>query len=254
MSVSSLMVITSIVTQTPMASVFGGQDACHIFWIANMVYSLKLVTSGTGMAIYRLVCFNNLFKRHLDTKRMARKVIIVEWIVIFGVTLMKAFSMVGGWEKAFIHRYCMNIGQTYAQTLHDFNNSKESNDILNKIIRLFPNVLFLIMILVQFFIYLKILYQLWKHDVMNTRNNVITENVRKERHKKNVITLRGQVVTFAIEFFYAIIMMIYNSKNSFVDPSRIVIDKIIGSTVISLVQLLTSHEMKRFLKDRCRLF
>ena len=96
----------SIATQTSMASIFGGHEACHIFWIANMAYTLKMVTSGTGMAIYRLVCFDNLFKRHLDTKKMAKKIIIVEWLVIFGVTSMKAFSM-GGWENAFIHRYCM---------------------------------------------------------------------------------------------------------------------------------------------------
>ena len=124
MSVSSIMVIMSIVTQTSMASIFGGQDACHIFWIANMAYTLKMVTSSTGMAIYRLVCFNNLFKKHLNTKKMAKKIIIVEWIVILWVTSMKAFSM-GGWENAFIHRYCMNIGKAYAQSLHDYNNSKE---------------------------------------------------------------------------------------------------------------------------------
>ena len=253
MSVSSIMVMISIVTQTPMASIFGGQNACHIFWIANMAYTLKMVTSGTGMAIYRLVCFDNLFKRHLDTKKMAKKIIIVEWLVIFVVTSMKAFS-IGGWENAFTHRYCMNIGKTYAQSLHDYNNSKEYNDILCKIIRFFPNVVFQIMILVQLFIYLKIIYQMWKHDLVHYRNNVITEDTRKERHRKNVVTLRGQVFTFAIEFFYGIIIMIFNTKNSFGDPSRIVISKIIGSTVISLVQLLTSHEMKRFLKNRFRLF
>ena len=252
MSISSMMGIIPIATQTSMTEIFGGQEACHVFWFANMIYTLKMVTSGIGMAIYRLVCFNNLFKKHFNNKQIGKKIMTAEWMFIVGMTLIKMFdhTMIRGWEKALLHKYCMNIGQEYVHTLQEYKNiTKNNTNIFYKILRFAPNLVCQILIFVELFIYLKLIYQLWKQDIINRRDKVITEDARKQRHKKNVITLRGQVITFVIEFVYGINLIIYNSKKSFVDPSTVVINKIIGSTVISLIQLLTSHEMKRFLKD-----
>ena len=247
------MAIIPIATQTSMTEIFGGQEACHIFWVGNLIYSFKMVTSGLGMAIYRLICFNNLFKKHFNNKQIAKKIMIAEWILIIGLTSMKVFYriMIRGWEKAILHQFCMNNGQEFVETLYRYkNNNKNYNTALLKIVGIFlPNGILQILMIVELFIYLKLIYQLWKQDIINRRDKVITEDIRKQRHKKNVVTLRGQVITFAIEFCYGINIMIYNSKKSYLDPSTVVINKIIGSTVISLIQLLTSHEMKRFLKD-----
>ena len=49
--------------------------------MANAVYTWKLLTSGTGMAVYRLLCFKSLFKKHLNKKSMATKILVAEWIV-----------------------------------------------------------------------------------------------------------------------------------------------------------------------------
>ena len=165
---------------------------------------------------------------------------------------MKVFYriMIRGWEKAILHQFCMNNGQKFVETLYRYKNDNNYNTTLLKTVGIFlPNGILQILMIVELFIYLKLIYQLWKQDIINRRDKVITEDTRKQRHKKNVITLRGQVITFVIEFVYGINLIIYNSKKSFVDPSTVVINKIIGSTVISLIQLLTSHEMKRFLKD-----
>ena len=254
MSISSMMAIIPIATQTSMIEIFGGQEACHIFWFANVIYSLKMVTSGLGMAIYRLICFNNLFKRHFDNKQIAKKIMIAEWILIIGLTSMKVFYriMIRGWEKAMLHQFCMNNGQEFVETLYRYRSeNKNYNTTLLKTVGIFlPIGILQILMIVELFIYLKIIYQLWKQDIINRRDKVISEDTRKQRHKKNVVTLRGQVITFAIEFGYGINILIYNSKKSFVEPSTVVIHKIIGSTVILLIQLLTSHEMKRFISTR----
>ena len=177
---------------------------------------------------------------------------IAEWILIICLTSMKVFYriMIRGWEKAILHQFCMNNGQKFVETLYRYKNDNNYNTTLLKTVGIFlPNGILQILMIVELFIYLKLIYQLWKQDIINRRDKVITEDTRKQRHKKNIVTLRGQVIAFAIEFCYGINILIYNSKKSFVDPSTVVIHKIIGSTVISLIQLLTSHEMKRFLKD-----
>ena len=92
MSISSLMAIIPIATQTSMTEIFGGQEACHVFWFANMIYTLKMVTSGIGMAIYRLVCFNNLFKKHFNNKQIGKKIMTAEWMFIRGARYVTDFD------------------------------------------------------------------------------------------------------------------------------------------------------------------
>ena len=120
MSVVSIMTAVPIAIQTPMVKVFG-ENSCYFFWVANNIYQWKLITSGLGMAIYRLICFKFLFKRNLNTKSMARKTMAIEWIVVGGalVTLATLFSMYG-WEKAPNYQFCKDIGHEQVETLRNY--------------------------------------------------------------------------------------------------------------------------------------
>ena len=72
----------------------------YIFWMSNAIYQWKLVTSGLGMAVYRVICFKCLFKKRLNTNSMARKIMAVEWIVTAGAILTFAtLFCINGWEK-----------------------------------------------------------------------------------------------------------------------------------------------------------
>ena len=106
----------------------------------------------------------------------------------------------------------------------------------------------------DFTVYLWIISQLWKHNRENFKEKVITEDMRIERNQKNIITLKGQIVTFMIEFAYGIFSFFLANNLSFADPSVIVITKIVGSTTISVVQLFASHEMKRFIRSHFNMF
>ena len=247
MSVVSIMTTVPIAIQTPMAKVFG-EKACHIFWAANFTYKWKLITSGLGMAIYRLICFKFLFERNLDTKSMARKIMTIECIVVVGAMLSVAtlFSM-HGWEKAPNYQECMDMGHEQVKTLSNYN-IDDYNDIVDSSLRIFLRFVVCSFTLLELLIYLWIIYQLQKHDEKNFEEKIITDQMRRERNQKNIITLRGQVISFLIEIIYSIYVFIHNSQPDFVDASTNSISLIICSTIISLVQILTSHEMMRFVK------
>ena len=247
MSVVSIMTAVPIAIQTPMAKVFG-EKSCYLFWAANVIYQWKLITSGLGMAIYRLICFKFLFKRNLNTKSMARKTMTIEWIIVGGAMLTMAtlFSMYG-WEKAGNYQYCMDMGHEQVETLGNYKNDNY-NIMAYSGMRIFLGFVARSFILLELLIYLWMIYQLWKHDEQNYKEKIITDQMRRERNHKNIITLRGQVISFLIEFIYGIYVFIHNSQLDFSDASVKSISLIICSTIISLVQILTSHEMMRFVK------
>ena len=253
MSVVSIMTAVPIAIQTPMAKVFG-EKSCYFFWVANNIYLWKLITSGLGMAIYRLICFKFLFKRNLNTKSMARKTMAIEWIVVGGalVTSATLFSMYG-WEKAPNYQYCKDIGHEQVETLRNYK-IDQYNTLVFMGTQVFLGLVGRSFILLELLIYLWIVYHLWKHDEENFRDKIITDQMRRARNHKNVITLRGQVITFLIEILYSIYLIFHNAQADFVDASFTSISLIISSTIISLVQILTSHEMMRFVKRHFNLF
>ena len=73
--------------------------------------------------------------------------------------------------------------------------------------------------------------------------------MRKERNHKNVLTLKGQVCTFFIGMSHSFYILLHVSSFSF-DPSTMAISLIVNSTLISVTQLVSSHELQRFLQ-RC---
>ena len=253
MSVTSAMTTVSIAAQTPMSSMFS-QNACYVFWTANQVHRCNLVTSGLGKAIYRFLCFQNVLKRNINTKAMARKILVAE--LIFSASLIST-NAVGyqmfGWEKALDYQFCRDMGVEQVEIITKYNN-EEFNNILYKTLRFAPLMTAQSLILAELLIYVWIIYHLWKQDKKNLEDKIITNHMRKQRNQKNVITLRGQILTFLIELAYSIYIAIHASDFSLVDPSVMVISLIIASSTISVVQLLSSHEMMRFIRSSFNLY
>ena len=255
--ISSLMTSVSIATQTPMKDMttFGrGQRACHFFWLTNLTYTWKLVTSGVGMAVYRLLCFHYLFKRELNTKSMAKNILIIEWTLI-GIMILAnvaCFNMFG-WEKAVYYQFCMDIGDEQVEALHN-HNINEFDNFTYKILRQGPGSIVYALILTELLIYLWLLYHLWKHDNEKLREKIITKDMKNERQQKNVVTLKGQVISFAIEIGTAIYISVHTANFGIADASVMSMIFISSSTVLSVVQLVTSHEMVRFVRSHFNLF
>ena len=99
-------------------------------------------------------------------------------------------------------------------------------------------------------IYSWILYNLWKHDEKNHQEGIITKDMKKERNQKNVITLKGQVMMFTVETVFHIYTIFHISNHAMIESSFMPITEIVASSIISVIQLTTSNEMRRFLKNQ----
>ena len=69
-----------------------GQAGCRVYWGVNILYQWVMVTAGFGMAIYRLICFHYLFKKELNTKKIAKYILLTELVVSLGMTSLSAWS------------------------------------------------------------------------------------------------------------------------------------------------------------------
>ena len=117
MSFLSTMTIVPIATQTPMNKFFG-RIGCHMFWTGHMIYQWGMIMSGVGMAVYRLICFQFLFKRNLDNKSILRYILFIELALSVGLISMSAVSLNKfGWEKAVLFQFCMDIGSDEVEVI-----------------------------------------------------------------------------------------------------------------------------------------
>ena len=251
LSVTSLTTM-SLGTQTPIRDTFG-QYGCHFYWTSSKAYDWGMGTSGSGMAIYRLICFHYLFKRNLNQKAMTKYILIAECTLSFlSISCNAACFNMFGWEKAIFYQFCMNYGAEKVDVIHQYE-SKDFDVSLYWILRFGPNIVAQVMIIVELGIYVWIIWHLKRHDDDNVKMKIITEHMRQERHQKNVITLKGQAAGFIVEMAYVTYVAIHSTNFSLVDPSIMPISQIIAATTISVAQLLASHEMKRFLKNKFNL-
>ena len=97
-------------------------------------------------------------------------------------------------------------------------------------------------------IYMKLCYSLWKHD--QGMKDKISENDFRLRKRKNIITLTGQVISFFTEFLTSLLLILVIHNDLMFNASLVPIVRILSSTVISISQLWTSHELKRYLKNK----
>lgn len=178
MSVVSVMTMVSIFNQTPMVSIFP-QNTCYIFWATTQIYGWNMVTSSIGRAIYRLLCFHNLFKRNINTKKMVRQILLVQLIIAVSMISVKAFGYSKfGWEKATHYQFCSDMGPDQIQTLHEYNNEDFSSVLNYKTFKFTPILIAQTLVLAELFIYFWLIYHLWKHDKESFEDKIITRHTR----------------------------------------------------------------------------
>ena len=101
----------------------------------------------------------------------------------------------------------------------------------------------------EMLIYAKIIYDLWKHNENSHQEGVITLQMRKQRNHKNVITLKGQMVSFSVEIIYSVLLIGSITYSSNDGPSFMPILMTFFHTIVSASQLLSSHELKQCFKE-----
>ena len=115
-------------------------------------------------------------------------------------------------------------------------------------------ILFLFMLIHQsmvfgeIIIYIRLCYVLWNHDE-GMKNKISSDDLR-QRKRKNIISLSGQVISFFVEIFISVLPFATIFNQNLVDASIFPVVFITSTSIISVVQLWTSHELKRYIKSK----
>ena len=87
-------------------------------------------------------------------------------------------------------------------------------------------------------------------SLFNIQHQIFSLQAIKSRTKKNVITLTGQIISFAFEISIPLICELlltkFGSNANIIEPAGIPIIIIFGTTLIAVAQFLTSPELRRF--------
>ena len=119
----------SIITQISLFNIFG-KTGCIIYVLCSWIQGQLLVTGGFGMAIFRMICIENLFKQ-MDRSKLIKIILIGHFVVLIGTTMMSTFAMINtGWEKNKLFRFCMDYGSTKGDIYHSHFN-KENKEFGN---------------------------------------------------------------------------------------------------------------------------
>ena len=102
------------------------------------------------------------------------------------------------------------------------------------------------MVASEMIIYIRLCYVLWNHDE-GMKDKISSDDLR-QRKRKNIISLSGQVITFFVEFLFPLYAMAFGQN--LIDVSIFPILFITSTSIISVVQLWTSHELKRYIKSK----
>ena len=170
-----MLTLFPIVFQIPLFDYIGAYG-CYGFWFIQILDIHVIIISGFGMAVYRLICFENLFMKSLLKKLLVKKILIAE---TFGILFQALTSIVGlelvGWQKSFVIQYCINMSPLQADIISQY--SQGSIFIFGRILRTIKTVIVQAMVIGEFFIYISIIFSLWKHDKNAKKEDIISPQV-----------------------------------------------------------------------------
>ena len=245
------MTLISIATQTPMFE-YIGIEGCYFYTVSQVTSGSFLVIGGFGMAVYRLLCLQRRMMTKEERKSMMKRILVAKILIALALVFTILLGVVHvGWERAIFYRYCMGMDSLQGEVLAAYtgNISGKEYTSLDKILRSTPIILAQGLIIGEVLIYTKIVRDLWKKDQEFVRKKIISFDQKQERSQKNLITLKGQISSFVMEMIMSTTMIVFLMIYPEMSPSLMPILWTIGGSLISVSHLLSSHELKSFLKD-----
>ena len=204
------------------------------------------------MAVFRLFCLQNLWTKVELKRNMAKNILIAEVTLIFCI-LMFGFYLAEskGLESAIFYQYCTNQNPHHANIISTY---REDISVIDPtpmwlFLKILTILIFQACAICEMLIYAKIIYDLWKHNKTFHQEGVITLQMRKQRNHKNVITLKGQMVSFSVEIVYSVLLIGSITYSSNDGPSFMPVLMTFFHTIVSASQLLSSHELKQCFKE-----
>ena len=116
------MITISIITQISMYDIFG-EIGCAVNLLSMRLHATLLIFGGLGMAIFRIVCIENLAKQ-IERKNLAKIIHLIEFVFIMTITITitiveENYSL--GFEKPTTqYQFCKDYGLTKADIFHSY--------------------------------------------------------------------------------------------------------------------------------------
>jgi hypothetical protein len=97
----------------------------------------------------------------------------------------------------------------------------------------------------EFFCYLFIYYDIYKHDHNMVRNSIITVDVFNKRKKRNSFALSGQVICFGLEILFNFHLMVFNAVGADYLSKEISFSlRVLQFAIQTLLQISLSKEIR----------
>ena len=124
------MTIIPIITHISMYDIFG-EIGCAVYALSVRLHARILIVGGFGMAIFRIICIENLAKQ-IERKYLAKLIHLVEFVVIVTVTITitiveKDYTLWLG-KPTIQYPYCKDYGLIKADILYSYNEHDSEND------------------------------------------------------------------------------------------------------------------------------
>ena len=249
------LTILAIGTQTRLEDLLGGNTGCLIHTMTNILLHGWIVVGGTGMAWFRLICLRSITMSDKKKTKIFNRIIVSQLLayLIMSIPVFWRLNAYNTWEVVGSFRFCKDMATAQADILMIFRQDKSIlhstayNVLLEKIAMLIVSQGLAVF---EFAIYAKIIYDLWLHDKEFLKGGIITQDMRRERNRKNGITLMGQIACFFVETT-RILFLVIGPLFNFVDSTSLtVIVPIISNSLVAFTQLWASHEVKSFIKEK----
>ena len=111
----SVLTIWPITTQTSLYENIG-REGCHFYWIVNALLGESIFIGSLGMAIFRIICVNNLMMEVGWRENLVKYILAGE--IGIGIVLGTVATCIGFQFGSFQFNYCMNYGNSMADVLY----------------------------------------------------------------------------------------------------------------------------------------
>ena len=231
-----VMTIGTIAVPTSFHETFGKEE-CIAYNLMFPTSNVWGIICGFTMGVYRWTCTKG--------KRYGINYFIGLAFGLMTLLLMNAPFIIDP-KTSPGYQFCIGIQSPTITTVTNGNDST-----LDKILKARFLLVVQALVLSEFMIYVCILKEQQKHNEKHLQEKIINRITFKVRREKNVITLNGQLGIFATRMVLSMLVMITNVfKIQVLDVSELPIVVIMFSYVVTTTQVLSSHEMRKFLKSK----
>ena len=170
---------------------------CHFFWLTITVTNGVLANGGLTMALLRII----VIKWEImgaESQKVMWKLLAVELMlvleVVVGIGYGNYYSGTG-----LAYTFCRGTSTEMNKIIAEYRgSSKEDIDFGVKVSSTVTGGCYL-NVIIEFLIYWYLHRFQFEHNTQLAAQKVLPQDVIVARHKKNIITMRGQALTFSIE-------------------------------------------------------